>query len=440
MSEEREQVLATEEKTRSGPVTFTRAAEEANRLIDKKYQECWAREKAGKPIAWVMNGAPLEILQCFDIIDVYPENYGAQCAIQKATSPFIEYAEEDGFSTNICGYLRIALGYARTIARGGSARDAAYGGMPRPTMLLSSSRLCDPRTKIFEALRRYLDVPVFNIDTQRPPNEDPRCTDSEACEHYIKHNAEGYKGLIRFLEGQTGKKMDWDRFKKVVQDSIEMWHLFSDVNELRKNIPCPMPSEDLFVVFWPFIMMPGEAEALQFYRNLHQEVKERISSGIPVIPEEKYRLLWLGQPAWFDMELFNYLESKGAVSVIESAFRPSRPREIDMSDPIRALAEKWFWGWDWAESDGSQISCGLSSGSRVLQMVKDYNIDGVIAHSTISCRAVSVGHTHIAKVLREQMGLPVLYIESDMTDPRSYSPTEEREKIDAFTEIMAGRK
>jgi len=437
MSEEKKQGQG---QAKSGLVTHTRAAEETNRLIEKKYQEGWRREKEGKPIAWVMNGVPLEILQCFDIIDIYPENYGAQCAMKKITSPYIEYAEEEGFSAQICGYIRVALGYVRSIARGESPQNAAFGGMPHPTMLLTSSRLCDPRSKVFEALRRYVDVPAFSIDTQRPPIEEPRCTDPAACEHYIQHNVEGYRQLIKFLEEQTGREMDWARLREIVRNSIEMWRLFSEVIQMRKNIPSPMPSEDLFTVFWPFIMMSGEAEALQFYRDLHQEIKERVESGISVVPEEKYRLLWLDQPAWFDLELFNYLESKGAVSVIESAFRPCRYREVDTSDPLRALAQKVFWGWEWAESDGSQVACGLSSGSYVLQLVRDYSIDGVIAHSTISCRAVSIGHQHMSKLLREQMGIPVLYIESDMTDPRAYSPTEEREKVDAFIHILEERK
>lgn len=424
----------------SGLVTYTRAVQEANRLIDQKYQKGWQWEREGKDIAWVMNGPPLEILQCFDIIDIYPENYGAQCAIKKTTSPFIDYAEEEGFSTAVCGYLRVTIGYARTIARGGSAAGAAFGGMPRPTMLISSSRLCDPRTKIFDALRRYYDVPAFNIDTQRPPNEDPRCADPAAVAHYIDHNVEGYRGLISFLEQQTGKKMDWARLEQVVHNSIEMWHLFSEVHRMRMHVPSPLPSEDMYTVFWPFVMMPGEEGALQCYRNMNAEVKERIRSGVSVVPEEKYRILWMGQPAWFDMELFNYLESKGAVSAVESAFHCYRPREVDMSDPLRALAEKFFWGWDWGESDGSQISCGLTAGSHVLDEIRDYKVDGVIAHSTISCRAVSLGHKHMTRFLRENTRIPVLYMESDMTDPRSYSPSEEREKIDAFIEVLDERK
>jgi len=430
---------ASKEETRSGLVTYTRAVAEASGLIAGKYEAGWKRRE-GQPVAWLMGGPPPEILECFDVHAVYPEQYGALCAERQATSPFLEYGEEDGFSTNICGYLRIALGYARCLARDELPVGAVYGGMPRPQMLLSASRTCDPRSKIFEAMRRYLDVPAFIFDTQKPPNEEPRCQDEKACEHYIQHNMEGVKGLVTFLEEQTGKKLDRDRLLAALRNSIEMWHVGYSIDELRKHSPCPLPSGDFFSLFSPLLAMGHEPEGLQFARNLHRELEERIRSGISVVPEEKFRLLWLGQPPFFDMELFNYLEGLGTVSVMESIYHSSRPRELSLSDPIRALVERTFWGGDWGESDGTQLMCGITPGSRVLRLARDYNVDGVIAHSTISCRAVSMGHKHMAKLLREQMGLPVLYLESDMVDPRSYSPAEVRENVDAFIHILRGRK
>ena len=132
-------------------VTVTRAVREVERLVEEGYAP-------GKDrfVAWVMGGVPAEILQCFDIHAVFPEQYGTLCAMKGATHPFIDYAETDGFSSRVCGYLRVALGYARTLAGRAPAAEAAYGGMPRPDMLLGISRLCDPRSKVFEAMRRYL--------------------------------------------------------------------------------------------------------------------------------------------------------------------------------------------------------------------------------------------------------------------------------------------
>ncbi|MFC1980528.1 2-hydroxyacyl-CoA dehydratase, partial [Chloroflexota bacterium] len=66
-------------------------------------------------------------------------------------------------------------------------------------------------------------------------------------------------------------------------------------------------------------------------------------------------------------------------------------------------------------------------------------VDGVIAHTVLSCRSVTIGNRHMSKLLREQMGLPVLDIESHMSDQRSYSKDEVRGRIDAFLDMLEGR-
>ena len=186
-----------------GYATHTRAAKKATAIINRKYEEAKAMQEAGSPVAWLYYGPPHEILSCFGVLDVYPENFGAVTAMKEKTSPFLEYAEELGLSTNTCSYLRIEMGFSRALVRGESTEHAPYGGMARPTMFITSSRMCDPRIKVFDATRRYLDIPVFMYDYMGPPCEDPRITDSEACEHYIDHFVEGLKAMIRFLEEQT---------------------------------------------------------------------------------------------------------------------------------------------------------------------------------------------------------------------------------------------
>jgi benzoyl-CoA reductase/2-hydroxyglutaryl-CoA dehydratase subunit BcrC/BadD/HgdB len=211
----------------------TRGGREANRLIAGQYQKGWDHYEAGGLTAWLMYGPRREILKCFDIWDIYPENYAANCSIKQETSPYIEYAENEGFSQDICGYLRLAMGYALALSRNENTRTAPFGGMPRPSMLLSGSRLCDPRVKAFETIRRYLNVPTYIYDHMVPPTEDPRCMSKEDSEHYIRHNLEGYRGLVKFLEKQTGKKLDIDQLREVVRDSLEALRLTYDCFEMR---------------------------------------------------------------------------------------------------------------------------------------------------------------------------------------------------------------
>jgi len=424
-----------------GYVTHTKAARKATAMINAKYEEARAMEKSGAPAVWLYYGPPHEIFYSFGVLDAYPENYGAVCAMREKTSPFLEYAEELGLSTNTCSYLRVELGLARCLATGESTEHAPYGGLARPTMFMTTGRMCDPRLKIFDVTRRFLNVPVFMFDYMGPPCEDARITDPKACEHYVDHFVEGLKGMIAFLEEQTGKKLDWDFFKQVVRNSVEMWHLYYEITELRKHIPSPMPSGDLYIVQRPFMDMTGEARAVEYLKEVKQEIEERIAAGVSVVPEEKYRVLWLGLPTWLDMGIFNYLESKGAVSVMETIFHPYKPVEVDLDDPLRALATKWFWGWDQGGSDGAQVRCGaITSGAHIRDLIKECNADGVIAHSVMSCRAVSIGQKHTCNTLREVDGVPVLILESDMTDPRSYSKSEARENVDAFIHVLEERK
>jgi len=424
-----------------GYVTHTKAAKKATALINEKYEEARAMEESGAPVVWLYYGPPHEIFYSFGVLDVYPENYGAVCAMREKTSPFLEYADELGLSTNTCSYIRVALGLSRCLATGEPTKHAPYGGLARPTMFMTTGRMCDSRIKVFDATRRFLNVPVCMFDYQGPPCEDSRVTDMKACEHYIDHFVEGLKEMIAFLEEQTGKKLDWDFFTQVVRNSVEMWHLFYDITQLRKHTPTPLPSEDLYIVQRPYMDMTGEAKAVDYFKEVKREVEERIEAGTSVMPEEKYRILWLGLPTWLDMGIFNYLESKGAVSVMETIFHPYKPIEVDLNDPLRALAMKWFWGWDQGGSDGTQVRCGpITGGAHIREVIRDYNVDGVIAHSVMSCRAVSMGQKHVCKMLREEDDVPVLMLESDMTDPRAYSKTEAREKVDAFIHVLEGRK
>lgn len=423
------------------PTRSTSAAEQAGLLVRSHYARGVKQQSEGGPIAWCMRGVPDEILTSMDIYPAYPENYGTVCASKQVAVPLMETAEADGFSHDICGYLRVALGYAQKMAMtGGVPKDAPFGGMPKPTMFLSPTRLCDPRVKLFEAMRRYLGVPAYIFDVLCPPVDDVDCADRAAQKHYIDYNVESLRGLVGFLEEQVGRKLDQVRLQRAVANSLEVWRSLHEIHQMRRSVPCPLPSEDAFSLFFPAMWLAGTDEAVAFFREAHQEISERVRRKQGVIVDERFRLLWVGLPPYFDMGLFNYLEKQGAVSVMETTFCPTKPFVIDTTDPLRALAEKLFWGYDLGGSDGSEIRCGGLGGSYVLKLADEYKVDGVIVYVTRSCRAISIGSKNMVHLLKDKLNLPVTYIEADMTDPRDYNHAQIRSQIDAFIEQLNVRK
>lgn len=420
----------------------TQAASDVNAIIKRYYQQQKEAREKGWKVAWCMRGVPDAILFTMNVLPIYPENYATVCAAKQGAGPMIDLAEEDGYSMDLCAYIRIGFGYAHMLkdAGGKEPENAPYGGMIKPDMLLSPSRLCDPRVKFFEAMRYYLDVPAFIYDMHMPHIDGPDCLDKVKAERYIAYNVEQVKTLIAFLEKQTGKKLDYDKLKEAVKNTIEVWRLYDACHELRRTIPSPMPSEDAFAVMFPFMWVSGEKSSVEFYQRLYDELKERVKNGVGVVPDEKYRILWIGIPPYFDMGVFNYLESLGVVSVMESSYLPGKYRETDISNPLKALMEQYYWAYDMAGSDGSEIRCGFLGGSRIFEIIRDYKIDGVLVHSNRSCRATSVGTKHMTYLLKERLNIPTLYTEADMCDARGYSPARTRKLIDAFVEEMASRK
>lgn len=436
---ERQQGLDTAPKRKTTAVHSTETVKEVRQFVRKIYAAGREAKERGQKVAWVMNGFASAVIKAFDIVQVFPENYAAFCAAKRAEIPFLEKAESVGYSNVICSLCRTCLGFASMRQELGMIPpEAPDGGMVDPDMLLGCSLLCEPRYKTLQAVERYLDIPHYEFDVAFVPLE----ADRERKEYTIKYNIEELKGLIAFLEKQTDKKIDWDKVLQLNRIQNEQMKLWQEVYQLRKAVPCPMPSEDNLQAFVPDYYFVGEPESLDFFRRLRDEVKDRVERKIGVIPDEKYRLLWTGgPPPWHSMDIFNYFESLGAVCVIETPYYGGEIVPFSLadfyeeypSDPLRHIVFLYE----------SRTRSYAESERRVLlnqDLIRDYQIDGVVMHLTRSCRAIPMGMVWECKVLQEQTKTPVLFLESDIADSREYFETQIKAQIDAFIDILEHQK
>jgi len=408
-----------------------------------------AERREGMPLAWCMAGVPSELLQAFELPWEWPENFGTLCASRQVATEFCERGEADGFSQDLCSYVRNTMGYvSRSIELGHVPPEAPQGGMGTPTMLLGSGSLCDPRIKWFQSIAsRYLPLPVFSIDPMSPPHdvnpEDPR-----VAAHYKELLRETLRDLVEFLERQTGRRLHTERLRTALANAQEMLALLWEIHELRRAVPCPMGSEDFFtggVV--PLLFLLGEREAVEYFRCLRDEVRDRVARGIGAIPNERYRLVWMGIPPWYNLGFFNTLGEMGAVFPIETVYYVGAPVEIDLRDPLEALVERTWKRAVWIHHWGSEMipeNCSPSGfsapGTRLIrQWVRDYRLDGAVLHRTRSCRAVSWGQVHLKNLLAEE-GIPSVIFESDMADPRSWSDAVIMGQMRGFLGAVAASK
>ena len=72
--------------------------------------------------------------------------------------------------------------------------------------------------------------------------------------------------------------------------------------------------------------------------------------------------------------------------------------------------------------------------------MEEWEADGVIIHFVKSCRLFSAGQGDMRDYLTRTLGIPTLYIESDLEDPRYFAEAQTRNRIDAFFEGLEHAK
>ena len=419
----------------------TETARKVRPLVKMMYSRAHEAKAQGKLVAYGMVGSQYdEILRAMDIYPIWTENYAGLCAAKRVAEPYLLKAEADGYSNVICGYVRAGLGFdAMRRELGAIPEGAPDGGMAEPDLMLGSSYACDPRFKWFQALGHYKDTPIFSHDVLMPPVD---ANLAQVKGYYIDYLADELKCLVEFLEGRTGKKLDRDRLWEVIRLSDETERLWWECYQLRKAVPCPMPSEDHVNTFVPGFFIRGTPEALQFYKELLEELKFRVANKMGVIPDEKYRLMWAGGlPPWHTMWMFNYFEDMGAVFVIDSSYRPFEPVEVPASvtDPLEYLAHRCFLRWTY-RFEKARKNSGNADVELLLEMVRDYKVNGMVMHATRSCRATTIGQLHLKNLVQQYVKIPGLQLISDIIDVRDYSEAQWKMQINAFMETVAAQK
>ena len=405
-----------------------------------------------------------EILRAMDVVPVWTENFAGICGAKRDAERFLQRAESLGLSRSLCTYALCGIGFDQWREElGQMPPDAPWGGQARPDMMISTGQiLCDPRSKWYQASQQFMpDVPIYNMDLPYPMfqrDQDHR----DVWGYYHKYIVKQLRGLVAFLEEQTGKKMDYDRLRELVDLSDRTWNLIDETYKLRAAVPCPMGTGDAMNTMVPMCFMMATQTAYDFFVNLKKELEEKIARREGEVPEEKYRLMWGGGlPAWYALNDFNYFNSKGASFPVETTYRMVAPLSRDgyPGDPRIPLST---WHGDGLDTGPSgMIKAKKRPGSepdveRLINWIEEYKIDGIVMHEAFSCRTWHVGliwqlhqlgkdlQTHPCVRGRERWKegkgvyreLPSLILESDIIDITSYSEVDTRNKIDAFIETL----
>jgi benzoyl-CoA reductase subunit B len=232
-----------------------------------------------------------------DIPVISNQWWSAYIAAKQLSPHYLRVLDEKGFPEESCRYC--SLGLACTLD--GDPARAPWGGLPRPTVI--TARLtCDCIQRVFSHWARAMNTSFYPFEAPGWTHKDPRWFEHSRTrwrEVYearrIDLHAEEMKGLIRFLEGETGRTFDDGKLATLMRRINEQEELLYETALLCGAArPCPVGIADQI----PNVMIPqwhrGSDWAIEHARRFRDEVKERVARGIGASERERIRMMWIG--------------------------------------------------------------------------------------------------------------------------------------------------
>ena len=405
-------------------------------MIDGLFNDLANAKELGKKVCYTfIPGNLSELIRTFDMLPVYPEINALQSAMRKKSGAYIKEAEKNAHSEDVCTYVKCDVGM---LMKGNVGPTGLK--IPEPDILLLSYTGCFTFLKWFETLKReYPNAKVIMVHTPYQEN-------AEMTPHMVEYMVKQLRDeVIPQMESVTGIKFDEAKLKRhlVLAKEAEDW--ITKIFDTTKHRPSPIDAYFAGVYYiGPInIGFRGTQEAVDYYKELHAEIMERVRLGLgPITPEgemkeEKYRLVVEGPPNWTSFrEFWKIFYDMGAVIVASSYTKVGGVYDMgwrhDETRPLESLAEYCM-----------NCYTNLNIPQRIELLSKcitDYEADGYITNSIKSCNSFSAGQLAMMREIEDTLEVPVGFIESDLVDPRYFSYSNIKNRLESYFQMLEQRK
>jgi len=397
-------------------------------LMTKWLQDLDEMDKKGEKSVYIfISGNPVELIWAFGIKPVYPEINALQYAIRKQALPYLLKAEEMGYSVDNCNYVKADIGYFL------AKRETSIGTkIPLPGLLLCNFVGCNTYLKWFEHLSYFTGAPLYVIDIPFVRQEKPSKDD-------INYVVGQLSELIKIMEEIFKVKFDNEKLKEAVAYSAETEEYWWKIRNLNKNRPAVFDGYfDATTLMGPLYVFRGTKEGRDFFKEALDEFKKCAELGIGAIPEERFRIVVEGPPPYpYFKTLRDYFTQWGAVVVMSTYSTVGGLWDLGFrhnpEKPLESIAEHMIF----------HNLCNRNYLQRYEQIkyyIENWDADGLIIHFIKSCRLFSSAQGDMREYFSKELNVPTLYIESDLEDPRYFSPAQIKNRIDAYFESLEHKK
>ncbi len=361
---------------------------------------------------------PVEVVRALDLSPYFPENHAALIAATRQGGAAIARATAHGFSQFASSGMRADVG---ALLDGTSPLIAAHGvaGVPHPDVVVYSTNTGHQLLRWFEFYGSHYDVPV---DGLHPP---PALHDLEPID--VDAAVEQLLRLVSRLEHATGRTLEMDRLSEVVGYSSEASGLWDDILALARAVPAPMTFFDSVVQLAPMVLMRGTPDAVFYYRELKDELEERVAQGVGAVPDEAHRFYWDGPPVWCALRPLSRLFADAGIAVVASTFCGEFVLPgLDRDNPIGSMARAYTGVFGNRSEEYKTVY--------LASKFTEFGVDAAIYHDCRTTPEASHVRFGLAVRVERATGVPAFVLEADSHDLRLFSTERLRGQLSEFVE------
>lgn len=330
----------------------------------------------------------------------------------------IDAAEAMGLGNDLCTAIRLSIYYVEANLS------------PLPTCALNLLYPCDGAPLLHEVIKRnkrWRNIPMFGCDP-------PYYMDGRSLNYF----ASELRKMVKFVEKNTGRKLDLDKLKETLERSNQMFRLWDEYNQLRRNVPSPhgwgIGAPQCFSQAW--VYEAGTPEGIDWFKKLVEIAEINVKAGIGPVPEEKIRLFWFDLlPFGWVFEVLPWLESEWGAVMVMDMFGNYPYTMIDTSNEEQMwldIAKRNLF-----DSPMVRQARGVADNfaNDIKRIVKDYKIDVVIwpGHMGHKDGSATVG---IMRETCRDLNVPFIHLGLDLFDKRYTTPDQLKDKLSQFFRAM----
>ncbi|TCL57622.1 benzoyl-CoA reductase/2-hydroxyglutaryl-CoA dehydratase subunit BcrC/BadD/HgdB [Kineothrix alysoides] len=347
-------------------------------------------------------GFPQEIILGADLMPVIVESMIGMLPPTTIHERGLDRANSLFYDTGGCSFHRLAL----------SAVNNNLIPLPNTFVGLNA---CQEVVNDFFVMSNQHKIPFYAIDL-------PYERSNNAAFFVAKQYEETYVKLCEI----SGIEPDLIKLSEVIDLSNKAANYFRKANNIRKKYPGLIYGGQM-LKFVNLVMLFGTEGALQVAQEYYETCNKYAQCNEKKIAP-KCKILWCNMGISYDDKLYEYIEKElGAMITIEE-FNILPEIELTTENPFLGLAERTL---------NTPFICDVQlRANNIIKLVLDYDVDGVVFFSHMNCRLFNSRFNIIKKHLNRR-DIPIIELNGDCLDSRSYNRAQLLTRLEAFVEMIS---